>query len=131
MAKQSALPKIFLSVSKRTFTPWAAIIGVVFVSMIFIFLGDLQTVANLTNFTIFVVFILVNSSVIYFRYKKPLATAFQVPGNIGKFPLIPVLGVITSFFMITNLQINILILGGLLIVLGLIFQVIYEKLSKG
>jgi APA family basic amino acid/polyamine antiporter len=118
IAKRKAIPHIFMSVLKRNKTPWASIILIVFVSILFLFLGDLKTVANLTNFTIFVVFIIINASVIYFRYKNPVNKGFQVPLSVGKFPIIPFIGIITSLFMIANLSFIILLYGFFLIIGG-------------
>ncbi len=130
IADQKALPKIFLSVSPKTFTPWVAILAVVIASMAFIALGDLKTIANLTNFTIFVVFILVNASVIYLRYKKPIATGFRTPITIGRLPLLPLLGIIASCVMIINIPSDILLLGGGLILTGSILYLIWNKHEK-
>jgi APA family basic amino acid/polyamine antiporter len=127
IAKRKALPSIFLSVQKRFKTPWIAIIVIVLASMGFLFLKDLKTIANLTNFTIFAVFIAVNLAVIYFRYKKPSDVGFRVPISIGKLPLIPCLGIITSIFMIINLDYNVLILGLTLILIGGIISKIINK----
>ena len=73
IGERKAIPKYFTLVLKKFKTPWVAIITIVLASAIFIFIEDLKTVANLTNFTIFMVFIIINSSVIYFRYKKFLS----------------------------------------------------------
>jgi APA family basic amino acid/polyamine antiporter len=124
IAERKALPKIFMSVLKRYKTPWASIIVIIIASMLFLLLEDLKTIANLTNFTIFIVFIVINASVIYFRYKKPIDKGFKVPLSVGRFPIIPFFGIITSVFMITNLSIFVLILGAVLIIVGIIFDLI-------
>lgn len=120
MAEQHGLPHIFTKVNSKTKSPWVAIIGVVLASLLFLFIGDVATVANLTNFTIFVVFIIVNATVIYFRYKKPIDTGFKTPGSIGKLPILPVLGIVTTLFLLFNVSIQILIMGTILLVLGFI-----------
>jgi amino acid transporter len=124
IAERNAIPSIFKSVLKRFKTPWASIILIVIASMSFLLIGDLKTIANLTNFTIFTVFIAINSSVIYFRYKKPIYKGFKVPLSIGRFPIIPLFGIITSAFMITNLSYFVLILGAALIIIGIIVDII-------
>jgi APA family basic amino acid/polyamine antiporter len=130
IAQQEAIPKFFTMVGKRLRTPWIAIITIVVASMFFLFLGDLKTIANLTNFTIFSVFIVINASVIYFRYKKPITTGFRVPFHVGKFPVIPFLGIVTSIFMIANLTYDVLLLGLLLIVIGFIVDSILNLKYK-
>lgn len=130
IAQQEAIPKVFTVVGKRLHTPWVAIITIVVAAMSFLFLGDLKTIANLTNFTIFSVFIVINASVIYFRYKKPITTGFRVPLHVGRFPVIPFLGVVTSIFMIVNLTHDVLILGLILIVIGFIVDTILNLKYK-
>jgi len=128
MAEEKGLPTVFTKVSKKTKTPWVAIIGVVLASLLFLFIGDVAVVANLTNFTIFVVFIVVNATVIYFRYKKPTDKGFKTPGCIGKLPILPVLGIITTLFLLFNVSIPVLIMGSVLLVLGFIlFHVVSSK----
>ncbi|MBS3749169.1 MAG: amino acid permease [Candidatus Thermoplasmatota archaeon] len=128
MAKEKGLPTVFTKVSKKTKTPWVAIIGVVLASLLFLFVGDVAVVANLTNFTIFVVFIVVNATVIYFRYKKPTDKGFKTPGSIGKLPILPVLGIITTLFLLFNVSIPVIIMGSVLLVLGFVlFHVLSSK----
>lgn len=130
ISKEKALPKIFSHVSKRTLAPTAAVIAAVIVSIIFLFIGDLTSIANLTNFTIFSVFIFVNASLIYLRIKKPTSKGFKVPINIGNIPILPVLGILTSLFMIANVALNILALGALLIFIGLMVYIVLNKITK-
>jgi APA family basic amino acid/polyamine antiporter len=126
IAKRNALPKIFKSVLKKFKTPWASIIVIVTASVLFLFLEDLKTIANLTNFTIFSVFIAINACVIYYRFKKPISTGFRIPFSIGKVPIIPVFGIVSSVFMIANLTIHVLVLGFCLIIIGIFVDLILD-----
>jgi APA family basic amino acid/polyamine antiporter len=128
MAEEKGLPRVFTKVNPKTKTPWVAIISVVLASLLFLFIGDVAIVANLTNFTIFVVFILVNATVIYFRYKKPKEEGFKTPGSIGKLPILPVMGIVTTLFLLFNVSIPVLIMGTVLLVLG--FLMFYLLSSK-
>lgn len=130
ISHQDAIPKVFSIVGKRFRTPWVAIITIVAAAMLFLFLGDLKTIANLTNFTIFSVFIMINASVIYFRYKKPRKTGFRVPLHVGRLPVIPFLGIVTSLFMIGNLSYDVLVLGLVLIVIGFVVDMILNLKYK-
>jgi len=127
ISNENALPKIFSKVNKKTLAPVIAIIGVVVISLLFLLLGDLKSIANLTNFTVFVVFIAVNASLIYLRVKKPDVAGFKVPLSIKKVPILPVCGIFASIFMIINLEKEILFLGLLLLIAGIIFYYLYYK----
>jgi len=129
ISKENAFPKIFSRVSKKTYAPWASIVAVVIFSIIFLSIGNIKSIANLTNFTVFSVFIVINASLIYLRIKKPVTKGFMVPLNLGRIPIIPVLGIISSGFMLINLSIDILIIGACLIVVGIIFYLLIEKLK--
>jgi APA family basic amino acid/polyamine antiporter len=126
MAEEKALPSMFLSVLKKLRTPWVAIIGIVVASMVFLYIEDLTTVANLANITTIVVFVVVNASVIYYRYKKPLKEGFRVPISIGKFPVIPFMGLVVSLFMITRVSTIVLLLCMFLIGLGIVINFIWK-----
>ena len=129
MAEEKGLPTVFSKVSNKTKSPWIAVIAVVFAAMCFTLLGDLKTIANLTNFTVFAVFIIVNAVVIYLRYRKPVTTGFLSPFSIGRLPLFPVLGIITSCFMMINVELHVLLMGLGLIMAGFILQYVYYSFS--
>ena len=92
--------------------------------------GDLKTVANLTNFTVFAVFILINAVVIRLRFRKPVKTGFHSPISIGKLPLFPVLGIVTSCFMLVFIELPILLMGAGLTLLGIVLQYIYYAMIE-
>jgi len=127
IAEKKALPKIFLSVSKKRLTPWFAIIFVVGFSMIFLIFGNLKTVANLTNFTIFSTFISVNFSLIYLRIKKPISSGFHIPFSVKNIPILPVFGIITSVFMIMNLSYDVLLIGLAVIIVGIVVHFLLTR----
>ncbi|WP_292518107.1 amino acid permease [Methanoculleus sp.] len=119
MAASLSLPPVLARVHPRTRTPWTAIIAVALASMVFLFAGEIDFVANVTNFTLFVTFIVINASVILLRYRAPGAVRpFRIPGAIGLLPIIPVVGIISSLFLLTQLEPLVLLLGGALVALG-------------
>ena len=130
ISKGRGLPKIFTSTSKKLLSPHIAIATVTLGSILVLFLGDLKVIANLTNFTVFVVFIIVNITLIYIRIKFPAEhPPFRIPLNIKNIPVISVLGVLTSVFMLTYVSTNIIIMGTILIIIGVVFALTLDKLS--
>jgi APA family basic amino acid/polyamine antiporter len=101
--------------------------------MAFLFAGEIDFVANVTNFTLFVTFVVINASVILLRYRAPEAVRpFRIPGNIGRLPVIPVLGVFSSLFLLAQLDAMVLLVGGVLVVIGAgIALVGHRGLSRG
>ena len=100
MAKQKSLPKIFAKVHPKTRTPWIAVIFFFFATSAFAFIGDIHTVANITNIFIFITFAMVNLSVIILRYKFKKKRGFLIPGNIGKFSVLAAIGFASSLVML-------------------------------
>ena len=119
MASSLSLPPVLARVHPRRRTPWLAIVAVALASMAFLFAGEIDFVANVTNFTLFVTFIVINASVVALRYRAPdVVRPFRIPGTIGSLPVIPVVGIISSLFLLTQLDSLVLLAGGVLVVLG-------------
>ena len=107
MAEEKGLPKFLSLVHKRTRTPWAAILAITLLTVIFTFVGDIEIVANLTNLFLFITFAAVNLSLIILRYKcKTKKRSFICPANIGKFSVIAFFGLLSSLGMIVFVLFN-------------------------
>jgi len=130
ISKGRGLPKIFMKCSKKALTPYISIITVVIISIGILFLGNLTWIANLTNFTVFTVFIMVNATLIYLRKKEPMDCGFKIPGNIKGVPIVSVLGIISSVFMLSYIATDIIIAGIILVVVGIVFALTLDKLSE-
>lgn len=127
MAKDKALPTILSKIHNKTKTPWTAILAMMMFSIVFIFLGDIELVANITSLGVFITFALVNLSLIWLRYKKPdLKRPFKVPLNFGKFPIISFLGLMSCLIMVTQFDFFVIIFGALLLVAGVILYKLYK-----
>lgn len=112
MADAGSLPKILARVHRKLKTPWTAIFGIACFSSLFVFLGDIATVANIANFMIFIVFFIVNISLIKLRYTDPeRRRPFRVPVSIGRFPLFPALGALSSVFLFSQISKEVMLYG--------------------
>jgi len=128
MADSFSLPGVLAQVHPSRRTPWIAILSMMALSMVFVFAGDIKFVANVTNFTIFVTFIVVNAALIMLRYTKPeLERPFKVPLTIGKFPVLPLLGLAFCIFMLAQLSLQVLAVGMMVTVLGGLFSMVEMK----
>jgi basic amino acid/polyamine antiporter, APA family len=110
MAKQGSLPAFLSRVSEKTKTPYVAVLVFAIATILFTLIGDLELVANLTNIFIFITFAAVNVSLIILRYnaKYDKLRGFKCPVNIGKFPVISLIGLISSLAMLVFVIINLL-----------------------
>ncbi|WKT58648.1 amino acid permease [Candidatus Nitrosotenuis chungbukensis] len=131
ISKDSALPAIFGVVHRQRNTPWLAVIVIGFLSIVFVFAGDIITIANISVFTIIMVFILVNSSLIWLRYKEPgYERPFKSPLNVKKFPVLAALGIVTPILGLIQLNLYVISMGIGVIVSGMLFYFLYNRLSK-
>ncbi len=128
MADSFSLPAVLATLHPSRRTPWAAILSVTGLSMVFVFAGDIELVANVTNFTLFVAFIVINASLILLRYREPaLKRPFKVPIAVGQLPLLPLFGLASCIFMLLQLDIEVLGVGSVLVLLGGIFSLVHMK----
>ena len=95
-------------------TPHFAIMFTAAVAIAFSLIGNIGTVAEMTNFAVFATFILINIALITMRLKekKPFTKGFRAPFSIKKIPVTAVLGLFSSLFLLLQLPIFV-ILGGL------------------
>lgn len=113
--------KFLTKVGKKTGTPIVASIIVMLLSLSFLLFKRIDVIAELTNFTIFVTFALVNLALIILRYKMPnTKRQFVVPFAVGKFPILPLFGILTSIFMILNLELFVIISGLIVSAVGVV-----------
>ena len=128
MSCEKVFPKKLGCITRSRKTPFYAIILTMIFTIGFVAIEKIETVAMLTDFAIFIVFIAVNAAAIALRYKTPKAKRpFKMPLNIGKFPVLPVLGIIASFAMLLHLDFMILVYGFGIVLLFFAFHEIYER----
>ncbi len=90
--------------------------------------GDIAFIANVTNFTLFVTFIVINAVVIFLRYHSPVSPRpFRIPLSIGRFPLIPLAGMVFCIFLLFQQDLPVLGFGVVLTVVGIVLLVIAES----
>jgi len=129
MADAGSLPESLSRVHRRYHTPWVAIFGVICLSALFVLLGDIAVVANISNFMIFIVFFMVNLSLIKLRYTDPDRNRpYKVPLNIGRFPLLPFLGALSAVFLFFQLSQEVITYG--LIIAGIALLIALLRTRK-
>ena len=128
MAREKSFPDILAKVHSKTKTPWVAIIVIMLIAIGFSFIGDIVIVANITVFAVVITFAAVNLTVIVLRYTEPnIERKFRVPINIGKFPILPMFGLGISVYMAFQFQIQVVLVGLMIISIGTVFYLLYEK----
>jgi APA family basic amino acid/polyamine antiporter len=96
-------------------------------SVAFIFAGDISFVANVTNFTLFVTFVVINAAVIVLRFRLPRTPRpFRIPYSIGRVPLIPAAGLVFCIFLLAQQEWAVLVFGVVLTGGGLALAVVMQ-----
>ncbi len=91
MARRGMLPAVFETVGPQRKTPWVAALVLTGGAAGMALIGDIRFVAHSANFSIFLAFLAVNTTVIWLRWTRPdLERPFRIPISIGKVPAIPV-----------------------------------------
>ena len=107
MGKGGSLPKFLSKVHPKRRTPYLSVFVIGLITVLLVFLGNIEFVANVTTTLLFLTFAFVNLSVIILRYKTNGRSYFRMPLNIGRFPVLAGLGIITCivmlFFSISNI----------------------------
>ena len=128
MAREKVFPSVLEKIHFKTKTPWIAIIVIMVTAIAFTFIGDIVIVANIAVFAIVITFAAVNLAVIVLRYTEPdIERKFKVPINIGKFPILPLFGLVISVYMAFQFEVEIVLVGLGIIGAGIIFYLFYNK----
>ncbi len=123
MATCNSLPSILGRVHPTTRTPWVSILIVGLISIGFLLVGGLNFLANVTVYTLFVAFIFINATVIILRFTTPdRDRPFKLPLNLGRLPLISLIGLITCSVLLLKLDYHAILVGIIITVLGLILS---------
>jgi APA family basic amino acid/polyamine antiporter len=133
MAKEGAFPRVLSRVDPKKDTPRLAIAVTMLVSILFLFIGDLELVAALTSFGAFITFAFVNISLIYIRYRRAeLERPFRAPLNINRFPVTGFLGLLTCLFFVLQFDTAVILSGSIFLFVGFVLYMFSKTIrSRG
>ncbi|MCW4039238.1 MAG: APC family permease [Candidatus Bathyarchaeota archaeon] len=121
MAREGRLPKPLSNLSNKG-SPTPAIALSLGLAVAFSLLENLSLVVEITNLGTFITFTSVNLSAIILRVREPdKQIPFKTPFQIGKIPIIPLIGLLSSGLLITQLSQLAIIIGGITILVGFSF----------
>jgi basic amino acid/polyamine antiporter, APA family len=101
LSEQKLLPKVLSVCHSKTNTPYFAIIFVTIISMLFVVLGKLEVLGSLTTMCTFLMFFMVNVALIKIRFneKKLVKSIIMSPINVGRMPILALVGAIFCLAM--------------------------------
>jgi APA family basic amino acid/polyamine antiporter len=132
MSRDQLLPPVFATVSHRFRTPYRTTIATGLAVAALTFLLPLKTLAELVNIGTLFAFLLVSIGVVVLRRARPdLERPFRVPFM----PVIPILSVLASAWLMLNLQTATWIRFGIWMVVGFVvyfgYSVRHSRLAHG
>lgn len=111
-------------------TPWTAVFISGALSVVLLFAGDIAFIANVTNFTLFITFIVINAAVVVLRYRSPgIPRPFRIPGSVGRLPVLPAAGILLCLFLLAAQELVVLALGAALTGTGIVLMFVARCLK--
>jgi APA family basic amino acid/polyamine antiporter len=131
IARAGELPERLSAVLARRKTPWLAILLVAGLSAALVPFGGVGVVSSMSSFAALLAFAATNLGLIVLRYREPeLERPFRVPGAIGRFPILPALGVITTIAVATQLERDALLGGSVALAVFTIYALWRQRTSR-
>ena len=128
MSRRGLLPAALGTVWAARGTPWVAILGVTAVSVLFAVSGDIGFVAQVTNFAVFTLFVVVNGSLMRLRWTQPdRVRPFRVRPAIAGLPLPSVLGLVGALVLSVYMERDALLVGIAALVVGFLLSFVLVR----
>jgi len=130
MASKGDLPQWFETLRNHR-SPRNSVVATLCCASALLAVGDIHRLAASTDALIYLMFLLVNVIVIVLRIRRPEeARPFRTPGNIGQIPVMPILGLIVTVLMASQLDVSSIALAAGLTAIGpVLFGVV--RMSHG
>ena len=120
MSRAKALPSP-LGRLNRAHAPYVASISALVVALLFLALGNISTIAEITSFGSLFVFAIINISLLHLRRVAPnLKRPFRAPLNVGWFSVTALLGVASCLLLLSQFDMTSMVLGLALPVSGIL-----------
>ncbi|MBI4017496.1 MAG: amino acid permease [Candidatus Aenigmarchaeota archaeon] len=126
----NTLPGICSLVGKRG-TPYASVMLVMALSVAALLIGDIKTIALLTDIGVFLVYIAINAALITLRYKAPaIERTFRSPLSIGRFPILALLGIVSSGVLLLHFEPKLLLYEAAIVASGIVVYALFTETKK-
>jgi APA family basic amino acid/polyamine antiporter len=118
MASKGDLPGWFSTLRNHQ-SPRNSVLVSLCLSSALLLVGDIHQLAASTDALIYLMFVMVNIIVIVLRVQRPDETRpFRIPGDIGKVPVLPIMGLVVTVVMASQLEISSIALAACLTAIG-------------
>ncbi|MBS3158718.1 amino acid permease [Candidatus Woesearchaeota archaeon] len=126
----NSLPAVCKVIGSRG-TPYISVGIVGLLAIVGLFLGSIKKVALLTDVGIFIVYLVVNLSLIVLRYKvSDSKRAYKAPLNIGRFSVTAFLGIITCMIMLYFFELELILYEIAALGVGFIIYLVFNSSKR-
>jgi len=131
MSRRGLLPPFLGTVQPQRGTPWIAALAVGGLAAVFTIPGDLGVVVQVSNFAVFVAFVVVNAAVTRLRWTRPeVDRPFRIAGAIGGIPVTAVLGTFGAIGLSFSMQVEAVVVGFGVLLSGLLVSPIAMRKER-
>ena len=128
MSCEGVLPQALCVIGEKRHTPWATIIIVGLITSIFAAIGNIEQVAEFTNFAVLLAFMAVHASLIkIFGLGKPFKLQLK---NIVLNLVLPGAGLIIALWLAISAGWQAALFGGILLLIGIVVYLILRKIEQ-
>lgn len=132
MSREGSLPAALQRLTAGRKAPYVAALAAGAVALGFALTADIELVASVTDFAVYVIFVVVNAALITLRFKAPnAARTFKVPLSVRGVPILPIAGSVAALLMMTQLRAEAWLIGAGALSVGLLVWALRRILSSG
>lgn len=130
MARSRALPGTFAHVTQRSRVPVRALVVATLLAGLCALSGKVNLIAQVTDFSVYLVFVAVNVSVIVLRWRRPaIARPIRSPLALGRVPLLPLVGLASVGLLLPALDREALVVGTAVCLAGMALGLLLDAQS--
>ncbi len=133
MGRDGVLPKAFVLVHEKKQTPWFSILVFLLLTGLLLFFNEkIETLASVSSLATLIAFSAVHIALIKLRFqnKEVSPEIFKVPFSIKKMPILPLLGLVGTFFLSLQFDSIIYYISGSGIAVIIFFQFLFKRLKS-
>ena len=129
ISREKMNPGLLSRMKASTQTPFAAIFAITAGSIALLFVGDIEISAGLSSLFTMVSFVAVHLALIVLRLRAPEhPRKFKVPGHIGRYPMLPILGIFTTIMLMFQFELRVYLIA-LISITGICLYEIFQKIK--
>lgn len=130
IAAAGDLPKP-LSVVRMRRVPFNSLVLSATLAIAFLFFADLKRLASAADALIYLIFMVVNATVVILRFTQPdIVRPFRIRGQLGKVPVLPVVAFVVVVVVSQQLDTSSFGLAAIIVVVGLAVHLVQRSIER-